>query len=440
MSTGIAPALAAARDRAVAAARERYAAANPASRACHEAAAAALPGGNTRTVLYYPPFPLAIARGEGCRIWDADGHGYVDLLGEYTAGLFGHSDPVILGAVRRALAAGVNLSGHNLVEGRFAAALSARFPSMELLRFTNSGTEANLLALATATVHTGRGTVLVFDGAYHGSVLSFHAGGDPLNVPHRFVVGTYNDTDGATALIEAHAADLAAVLVEPVLGAGGCIPGDPAFLAALRAAATRCGALLIFDEVMTSRLAPGGRQAALGIRPDLTTVGKYLGGGMSFGAFGGRRDVMERFDPRRPDALPHAGTFNNNVLTMSAGLAALTEVYTPHAAAALAQRGDRLRERLAGMFRAAAVAVQVTGVGSMLTVHFTYGPLWNAADAARGDAALRELFFFDLLARGVHIARRGMVALSLPVGDAECDLFVDAVAAFLDERRSLLDG
>jgi glutamate-1-semialdehyde 2,1-aminomutase len=427
---------------AVEQARERYAAANPASLARYEEACRALPGGNTRTVLFHPPFPLGITRGEGCRIWDADGHEYIDLVGEYTAGLFGHSDPVILGAVRRALDGGVTLSGHNMVEGRFAAAVSERFPSMELLRFTNSGTEANLLALATATLVTGRRKVVVFDGAYHGSVLSFndalHTGGDPLNVPHEFVVGTYNDVDGTAALIRAHADDLAAVLVEPMLGSGGCIPGEPDFLAELRRETARCGALLIFDEVMTSRLAPGGRQAELGIRPDLTTIGKYIGGGMTFGAFGGRRDLMERFDPRRPDAVAHPGTYNNNILTMSAGLAALTEVYTADAAAGLAKRGDELRERLAAAFRAARAPVQVTGAGSMLTVHFTAGPLRNAADVARGDPQLRELFFLDLLARGIHLARRGMVALSLPVGDAECERFLDAVDGFLDERRPLL--
>jgi len=182
-------------------ARRRYADKNPASRERFEAAQAALPGGNTRTVLFHEPFPLGIVRGDGCRIWDADGHEYVNLVGEYTAGLFGHSNPVILAAVRRALDGGLSLSGHTMVEGPFARAVSARFPSMELLRFTNSGTEANLLALATAVLHTGRRRILVFDGGYHGSVLSFHhslhTGGEPLNVPHDFVVGVYNDRDGA---------------------------------------------------------------------------------------------------------------------------------------------------------------------------------------------------------------------------------------------------
>jgi glutamate-1-semialdehyde 2,1-aminomutase len=426
-------------DLLVADARRRYAAKNPASRERFEAARSVLPGGNTRTVLFHEPFPLGIVRGEGCRIWDADGHEYVNLVGEYTAGLFGHSHPVIMAAVRRALSGGISLSGHTMVEGPFAAAVSARFPSMELLRFTNSGTEANLLALATATLHTGRRRVLVFDGGYHGSVLSFHGGtSEALNVPHDFVVGTYNDVAGTARLLAEHGPDLAAVLVEPMLGSGGCIPGSVEFLTLLRRASAEHGALLIFDEVMTSRLAAGGRQAQLGITPDLTAIGKYIGGGMSFGAFGGRRDLMQRFDPTRPGAVAHAGTFNNNVLTMSAGLAALTEVYTPAAADALTARGEALRERLAGLARAAGVAVQVTGAGSLMAVHFTATPPRCAAEVDAADPRLRELLFFDLLERGIHVARRGMVALSLPVGDAECDAFAAAFERFLADRREVL--
>jgi glutamate-1-semialdehyde 2,1-aminomutase len=229
---------------------------------------------------------------------------------------------------------------------------------------------------------------------------------------------------------------LAAVLVEPVLGSGGCVPGERDFLAMLRTETERCGALLVFDEVMTSRLAPGGRQAELDIRPDLTTLGKYIGGGMSFGAFGGRRDLMSRFDPRRADSIAHAGTFNNNVITMSAGLAAMTQVFTPDAAAELNRRGEQLRADLTKTL--AGAPVQVTGAGSIMGVHFIDAPPRTAADVARGNRLLKELFFFDMLARGIHLAPRGFIALSLPVGDAECAQFLDAVAGFLDERGSLL--
>jgi len=423
---------------ALAAATEAYARRNPKSFERSQAAAAYLPGGNTRSSLYFDPFPLNIVRGEGCRLFDADGHEYFDFLGEFTAGVYGHSEPAIRAAVVAALNEGVNLSGHTALEAALGRIICERFPSIELVRFTNSGTEANLMALAAATSFTRRRRIIVFDGAYHGGVLSFAGGGSPINVPHEFVVSTYNDVDQTLKLIEENRGQLAAILVEPMIGSGGSIPADVEFLQALRRAATESGALLIFDEVMTSRLAPGGRQQAVGIMPDLCTLGKYLGGGMSFGAFGGRRDVMAQFDPRRPGALPHAGTFNNNVVTMAAGIAGLTRVFTPAAAEALNARGDALRGRLNALCRDRGASFQFTGIGSLMSAHATARPIRKPADAAAADAAVEGLLFFDLLARGVYIARKGFIALSLPIGDAEIDHFVDAVADFLDSRNDLV--
>jgi glutamate-1-semialdehyde 2,1-aminomutase len=304
---------------ALVAARERYAAANPVSFRLHQEAARHLPGGNTRTVLFHSPFPLRFVHAEGSRLVDADGHEYVDFLSEYTAGVFGHSHPVIRRAVEEALAFGLNLGGHTPLEIRFAEAIRARFPNLSLVRFTNSGTEANLMAIVTARAFTGRNKNLVFSGAYHGGVLYFRRGAHPVNAPFPFVVAPYNDTAGTLALAERHRDDLAAILVEPMLGSGGCVPARRDFLLGLSEAATRAGALLVFDEIMTSRLAPGGLAAVHGITPDLTTLGKYVGGGMSFGGFGGRAEVMRIFDPASPEALPHAGTFNNNTLTLCAG-------------------------------------------------------------------------------------------------------------------------
>ncbi len=426
-------------DAALTEAKEAYVARNPKSLARYVEATAVMPGGNTRTVLFYPPFPLAMARAEGCRLWDMDGAEYVDFLGEYTAGLYGHSHPVIHAAVDRALDGGISMGAHNMIEAKFARAVCDRF-ALERVRFTNSGTEANLLAITLARVFTRRPKVMAFDGAYHGAVFTFAGGGSPVNAPFPFVLAPYNDAAATVALIEQHGADLAAVILEPMIGSGGCIPAAPEFLAALRDACSRTGALLILDEVMTSRLSPGGLQAVRGVKPDLTTLGKYIGGGMSFGAFGGRADIMDLFDPRRPDALPHAGTFNNNVLTMSAGLTGLTEIYTPDAARALNARGDALRDRLNALCRAAGAPLQFTGIGSMLAVHAMRGAVRSPADAAKGDAKLKELFFFDMLAHGIWLARRGMFALSLPIGDAECDRLAGAVEEFLSSRQSLLEG
>jgi glutamate-1-semialdehyde 2,1-aminomutase len=421
-------------DAALNEAKELYVTRNPRSLARYVEATTVMPGGNTRTVLHYAPFPLAMARAEGCRLWDADGVEYIDFLGEYTAGLYGHSHPVIRAAVDRALDNGLSFGASNMTEARFARAVCERF-GLDRVRFTNSGTEANLLAISLARIYTRRKKVLVFDGGYHGAVFGFAGGGSPINAPFDYVLAPYNDMEATRALITD---DLALVILEPMMGSGGCIAASVPFLQMLRAETTRVGALLIFDEVMTSRLAPGGLQSVVGVKPDLTTFGKYIGGGMSFGAFGGRGDIMDLFDPRRADALPHAGTFNNNVLTMSAGLAGLSEVYTPDAAVALNARGDALRDRLNALCQAAGAPLQFTGIGSMLAVHTMRGQVTSPADAAKSDAKLKELFFFDMLAHGIWLARRGMMTLSLPIGDAECDKLVAAVEEFLSARRSLL--
>lgn len=425
-------------EEALSAARAHYSAANPRSLALHKEAERSLPGGNTRTVLFFGPFPLRFAGGDGCHLTDVDGHGYVDFLAEYTAGMFGHSHPLIRRAIERALDFGVNIGGHTELEVRLAEAVTARFPSMERVRFTNSGTEGNLMAISLARAFTRRSKVLVFTGGYHGGVLYFRKGGSPVNAPFPFLLARYNDIDSVRTLAEAHAADLACIIAEPMFGSTGCVPATPEFLAGLRGIADETGALLILDEVMTSRLAPGGLQSTVGVRPDLTTLGKYVGGGMSFGAFGGRADVMSLFDPARPDGLPHAGTFNNNTLTMSAGLAALTEVATPEAVTRLNARGDRLRERLNTIARTAGAKMQFTGRGSMLAVHFADWPIRDEADADRGNQDLKELFFFDLLDRGVYMARRGMIVLSLAQDEAAFARLEGAVEDFARLRKRFL--
>jgi glutamate-1-semialdehyde 2,1-aminomutase len=425
---------------ALAEAEELYRARNPKSLAQHREACAVMPGGNTRSAIHVDPFPLAIVRGEGARLWDLDGHEYVDFLSEFTAGIYGHSHQIIRDAIETALAEGLNFGAHNLIEARFAAAICGRFPSIELVRLTNSGTEANLMAVSAARAITGRPKVLVFTGGYHGGVFYFRGHGSPLNAPFEYLLGRYNDLAAVEELVRPHRAELAAILVEPMQGTTGCIPADRAFLAGLRALADETGALLIFDEVMTSRLAPGGLQEVHGILPDLTTLGKYVGGGMSFGAFGGRAEVMAHFDPRRPDAFQHAGTFNNNVLTMNAGLVGLTEIYTPERADTLNAFGDRLRQRLNGVVHLHGLKMQFTGLGSMLAVHMTGRPIRSAEDAEHGNAALSDLFWFDLLARGIWFAKRGMFALSIALDDSDGDKLADAIEEFAQSRAPLFEA
>ena len=422
-------------------AEERYVRANPRSAAIHSAAKAAMPGGNTRTTLHYAPFPLCIRSADGARVTDLDGHSYVDFINEYTAGLLGHSEPAVKAALTQAIADGLTLGGPSIYEHELAAIISSRVVSMERLRFCNSGTEANLLALATARAVTGRPAVLVFDGAYHGSMLYFSHGASPLNMPIPFVSAPYNDIDAAVTTIERHARELAAVLVEPLQGGAGAIPADPAFMAALREATRRHGIIFIMDEVMTSRLSSSGVQGRLGIKPDMTTLGKYVGGGMTIGAFGGRADIMARFDPAAPDALPHGGTFNNNVLAMAAGLAAFTKVLTPEAIDRMNARGDELRQRINGLAAARGLALQATGMGSIFGLHFHRGPIRNGHDLEEGERGreraigdLKALFQLDMIAQGHYINRRVLGNLSLQTGATDLSAFLGALEEFLENR------
>jgi glutamate-1-semialdehyde 2,1-aminomutase len=406
-------------------AEARYIDRNPESRRLHEERTRVMPGGNTRTTIHQAPFPLTIVRGEGARIVDADGHEYLDFLGEYTAGLYGHSHPVIVDAIREALADGIVLGAPNRYETTLAEAICTRFPAIELVRFCNSGTEANLLALSLARAVTGRSRVLVFAGAYHGGILLFSHGISPLNPPFEWLVGEYNNAAAGARLIEKHAHELAAVIVEPLQGAAGVIPGEPHFLRTLRDATAAHDVLLVFDEVMTSRLSTGGLQKLLEIQPDLTTLAKFVGGGLAFGAFGGRADLMSRFDPSRADAFQHGGTFNNDVLTMAAGAAGLTRVLTADEIERLNRLGDRLRDRLNNGERQQ-VPLHATGIGSLVGIHFTDGPIRNEADVLESPE-LRALLHLHMLERGFSYGRRGFIALSLPLGEDEIDAFADAV-------------
>lgn len=393
-----------------------------------------MPGGNTRSVLAFDPFPFRVARAQGKWLTDVDGHTYLDLLGNYTAGLLGHSPEPVLSAAKAALDGGWALGAVHGNEVRLAELLVERFDSIDQIRFTNSGTEANLMALAAATYHTGRAKIVVFENGYHGGVLTFGSGSNPVNVPHDFVVLPYNDVDAFTAAVADHGASIAAVLVEPMQGSGGCITGNPTFLRTVRSGCDDIGALLIFDEVMTSRFSTGGAQQLLGLRPDLTTLGKYLAGGLTFGAFGGRSDVMAHFDPApgvtgRP-VLGHAGTFNNNVASMAAGVATLSEVLTADVLTATHERGDRLRIGLDDVFAASSIPMCVSGTGSLMNVHGVRGPVDSAGDLTDSDDRLKEAFFLAMLDAGVYIARRGFIALSIEITDEDVDRVLDVAAGF----------
>jgi glutamate-1-semialdehyde 2,1-aminomutase len=424
-------------DLALAEAVANFVTKRPKTAALHERAKAVMPGGNTRTVLYSAPFPIRAECAEGATIWDVDGHSYLDLVGEYSAGIYGHSNPRIHKAVTDALAQGLNLGAHHTREVIFAEAVTKRF-HLDLVRFTNSGTEANMMALAAARCFTKRKKIMPMEGGYHGGTLYFTHGASPVNAPFDCVLAHFNDIEKTRALIAQHADELAAVILEPMLGGGGCLPAMPEFLMMLREETSKRGIVLIFDEVMSSRLHPNGLSAQYGIQPDLKSLGKYIGGGMSFGAFGGKRSIMEQFDPSRPNALPHAGTFNNNTLTMMAGHAGLTEIFTPEACVALNERGEKLRHAINDLCMRYQAALQATGVGSMLTLHPIAGAIVKPEDTEKGDNRLKRLLYLDLLDQGIYIAERGFLALSLEVGTSDTQRLLGALESFIKRYRHLL--
>ena len=414
----------------------------------HQEATQYLPGGNTRTVLHATPFPLAISSGSGPTLTTLDGHTYVDFLGEYTAGIYGHNHPVIKAALQDALEKGWNYGAHNPLEPELARIVTERFPALELVRFVNSGTEANMMALATALAYTGKKKVLVFEKGYHGSTISGRTPSTKksINLPHDFLVATYNDLEGTQALIESLPKDsLAAILIEPMLGSGGCYPASHDFLALLRRLASDNNALLIFDEVMTSRLTYHGLGATTGVTPDLMTLGKWVGGGMSFGLFGGRRDIMQMYDPR-DGSLEHPGTFNNNIFTMSAGVAGCN-LLTADKINTLNSLGDVLRSKVEDVFAARGLSTDTEslptrpvtdgmhspshpqrppkmftrGVGSLIVIHFA-GP---------DRDVLQGLFYHHMLQNGIFMAQRGFIALNILITEEHINAFVQAVDAFV---------
>jgi glutamate-1-semialdehyde 2,1-aminomutase len=420
-------------------ARSRYASVNPLSQAADKDAERYLPGGNTRTVLHYAPFPLTMATGDGAELTDLDGHTYIDFVGEYSAALFGHSDDIIRSAIHEAVDKGVAMGAPTQYERELAGLLCERYPSMKQVRFCNSGTEANLMALSTARVVTGRNKLLAFNDAYHGGVIKFLGGRCALNMPFDFVLTDYNDTAGTAEAIDQVGDELAAVIIEPILGAGGNIQGNRQFLEMLRQKTKEVGALLIFDEAKTARLGPAGVQGMLDFDPDLTTLGKFIGGGLPTGAFGGSAEIMAQFNPKQAGALAHAGTFNNNVCSMAAGCAAMSQIYTPQRAAEFFDSSEDFRLSLNEMFAAKDVPMFANGMGSIIAIHFSREPTKRPADITPGCRSLRPLLHMEMLLDGVLICSRGDLFVSLPMDDADLEKARHALEKFVDRHKSLIE-
>lgn len=400
---------------------------NPRSAALHERSRQALAGGTTRTTTYFEPFPLYLARGEGARIWDADGNERLDFILNYTALILGHSHPKLVEAVRDQAGRGTAFAAANELEVELAELLCERVPSLDLVRFCNSGTEATMFALRVARNATGRERVARVQGGYHGT---HDAVSERPDAPSWALAATvfipFNDPEGAERIIREHAAELAAVIVEPVIGSGGVIVATQGYLERLRAVTAELGIVLIFDEVISLRLAPGGYQEVSGVIPDLTTLGKIIGGGLPVAAFGGRREFMELLDPRNGAGLRQGGTYNGNPLGMAAGLAAMREL-TPTVYSDLNRRGERLAEQAREIFATHGLEVQVNSAGSIFAFHFTDRPVDAPPAAAAADKRRAHELFLALLTEGVMLAPRLMGVLGTVHEEAELDRFVEAL-------------
>lgn len=425
---------------------DRYLELTPKSKAIWEDAKNYLPGGDSRNSIFWEPYPFFVESSSGCHVIDADGVDRVDFINTMTTMILGHAPKVVMNAVQEQLAKGVAYNAPSQHQVRLAKTLCERIPSFDLVRFTNSGTEATLNTLRAARAFTGKSRFAKAEGGYHGThdavtvslrVNPEQAGeahnpkalpssaGLPDGVVKQVLVIPYNDTQSSLKLLEDHKDELAAVIVEPVLGSVGMVPATPEFLTMLREFTRANGIILIFDEVISFRVAPGGSQQYYGITPDMTALGKIIGGGFAVGAFGGRRDIMVQYDPTEGPSVSHAGTFNGNPVTMLAGAVTLDQL-TPEVYRRLAELTEELRKGLRSVCADLEVPVQVTGLGSLFGIHFTEGEVRGYRDVAAGNSALRHQMFLGLMNEGFLTASNLVGSLSTEMDEGEIDAFLNA--------------
>lgn len=385
------------------------------SHAYYQRAARVLPGGVSYALRDVPPRPFYVHHASGAHLHDVDGRVYTDYWCGHGALFLGHAPAGVIEAVTRQLARGTHFGFCHPLEVELAELVVEMLPSAEMLRFTNSGTEANMYAIGLARGFTGRLKIAKAEGGWHGGCEALQkavhapyttveaAGLNPKALDDTLVFG-FNDLDSARRAIVGQ--ELACVVVEPVLGAAGFIPPEPGFLEGLRILCDQTGTLLVFDEVVTGfRLGPGGAQQLFGVTPDITIIGKIMGGGFSIGALCGRRDVFARLDQRLfrdlPERVFHGGTFSANPVSMAAGLATLTELGAGTAYQHVNRLGARVRSGLEAIFQSSGVEAAVTGLGSLVSVHFRKGKPRNAREAAASDTALARAYHDFMLKRGI---------------------------------------
>jgi glutamate-1-semialdehyde 2,1-aminomutase len=410
-----------------------------------EKAKTLIPGGVNSPVRAYKSVgrnPLFITRAAGSKIWDVDGNSYIDYVGSWGPMILGHAHPRVIEAVQRAAADGTSFGAPTEIEIRVAELICKLIPSVQMIRMVNSGTEATMSAVRLARAFTGKEKIVKFEGCYHGHGDSFliKAGsgaltlgvpdspGVPAGVAAGTLTATFNNLASVQSLLDEHRGSVAAIIVEPVVGNMGCIPPDSGFLQGLRSLCTKEQVLLIFDEVMTGfRVAPGGAQQLYGITPDLTTLGKIIGGGLPVGAYGGRKDIMEMVAPQGP--MYQAGTLSGNPLAMAAGLETLSVIREdPDFYTRLEAKSARLAAGLKRVIDSLWLPLRQNRVGSMFTLFFTKQVVKDYASAVSADREKFGVFFREMLSRGITLAPSQFEAgfMSIAHSDEDIDRTVEA--------------
>ena len=391
----------------------KYKAANPKSEeAFVNAKASGVAGGTNRASIFHTPFPLTFVDATEATAITADGHHLTDFLGNFTAGLFGFSPAPVREAVTKAMDKGHALGGApNLLEAKVAKTFTERFASIDLVRFSNTGTEANSYAIHTARAVTGKNKIMMYDGSYHGAWIHGGKMAGPLDTPYEKIIVPYGDADLIVNAIQEHAGDLAAfimepVMVNPVLYLKQVAPTK--YLRVIREACTEVNCALIFDEVMTSRLSPGGAQELAGVTPDITTFGKYYGGGFPFGGFGGATHWMERHDPLHPETINSGGTFNQNALCLAAVDAVFEHLWSAEQCRAHNAKGDWFRKEINRLAKSLGMPCQACGTGSLITLIWQRRPVVKDLESNKSSQQLdlapqrsvfeaSQLFWFHML-------------------------------------------
>jgi len=429
------------------------------SRELFEHAGQVLEGGTTRTSVFFSPYPCYVTEGRGCSVTDLDGNIRLDFLNNFTSLIHGHAYPPIVEAVTRQIAKGSAYAAPSELEVELARLIQARAPSIERLRFTSSGSEAVMFALRVARAFTGRRKIAKFEGGFHGSHElaqisvnpSLEKAGDdthPLSVPDSagipkdwvedVVIMPFNNLPVVERILDQHRNDLAALIVEPIIGAGGVIAPQQGFLQGLRELCSRHSILLIFDEIISLRVALGGAQGKYGVYPDMTTLGKIISGGMPMAAFGGRADIMSLLDPRKgPPAISQSGTFNAAAVCCAAGVAGYGSI-TPNVQEHIDGLGEALRNHANALFRRLGVAAQMIGVGSLFNIHFSQERILNYRTILRTDRKLLSLLVLAMMNRGILLAPRGMGCISSVMTEADVRTFLAALEGALVEDLEIV--